>query len=207
MKSPTDDRFGRGWSAFVEEDAAADAPPSVERRLRRAVAARVRPLAPAARRRPWRQIVATAGVAASLGALALLEPWSRPRTSVEAPRQEAGAPARPAAPGAAADASVPERPGPAATVEEPPRRVTRRPVDRGRATGRVQPAPGRGEVTDGPLQMIRVRIDAAALGGLGVQLAGPAPEGLVDVDLVVGVDGWPRDVRRIRPVVVEAMPE
>ena len=25
--------------------------------------------------------------------------------------------------------------------------------------------------------------------------------GLVDVDLVVGDDGWPRDVRRIRPVV------
>ena len=57
------------------------------------------------------------------------------------------------------------------------------------------------------LQVIRVRIAASALDAFGVQVAGPMPAGLVDVDLVVGDDGWPRDVRRIRPVVAAAPPE
>ena len=57
------------------------------------------------------------------------------------------------------------------------------------------------------LQVIRVRIAASALDAFGVQVAGPMSAGLVDVDLVVGDDGWPRDVRRIRPVVAAGPPE
>ena len=65
----------------------------------------------------------------------------------------------------------------------------------------------RGVEVDGPWQVIRVRVQASALDAFGVQLAGPALAGLVDVDLVVGADGWPRDVRRIRPVAAIDRPE
>ena len=57
------------------------------------------------------------------------------------------------------------------------------------------------------LQVIRVRIDAGALEAFGVQMVGPGSAGLVDVDLVVGADGWPRDVRRIRQVSDTEWPE
>ena len=63
------------------------------------------------------------------------------------------------------------------------------------------------EITAGAVQVVRVRIDATALDAFGVQVTGPGSAGLVDVDLVIGEDGWPRDVRRIRPVVAPGPPE
>ena len=53
------------------------------------------------------------------------------------------------------------------------------------------------------MQVIRVRIAASALDALGVTVAGPIASGLVDVDLVVSADGWPMEVRRIRPVTTD----
>ena len=52
-----------------------------------------------------------------------------------------------------------------------------------------------------PLQIVRVRMPRAALRTLGVALVEPEAEGLVDVDVLVGGDGLPRDIRRVRAVL------
>ena len=52
-----------------------------------------------------------------------------------------------------------------------------------------------------PLQLVRVRVPRTSLRAFGVALIDPDASGLVDVDLVVGSDGLPRDIRRVRPVV------
>lgn len=51
------------------------------------------------------------------------------------------------------------------------------------------------------LQLVRLRVPRTALQAFGVALIEPDATGLVDVDLVVGSDGLPRDIRRVRPVV------
>ena len=47
------------------------------------------------------------------------------------------------------------------------------------------------------LQLVRVRMPRLALQAVGVVVSGPNAEGLVEVDVVVGEDGLPRDVRRV----------
>jgi hypothetical protein len=51
------------------------------------------------------------------------------------------------------------------------------------------------------LQLVRVRVPRAALSALGVTLSEPDSSGVVDVDVLVGDDGLPREIRRIRPVM------
>jgi hypothetical protein len=68
-------------------------------------------------------------------------------------------------------------------------------------------SPAAVSVTAGPdvpadsLQLVRLRMPRTALQAFGVALIEPDATGLVDVDLVVGSDGLPRDIRRVRPVV------
>jgi hypothetical protein len=50
------------------------------------------------------------------------------------------------------------------------------------------------------LRIVRVRVPRASLEALGVALLEPDTATLVDVELVVGDDGLPRQVRRILPV-------
>ena len=108
---------------------------------------------------------------------------------------------------------------PATVIADVPARLALNPRTRDRAEPRPARAADVAAGSDVPiarrgrqrlpveaLQVIRVRIDASALDAFGVQVAGPMPAGLVDVDLVVGDDGWPRDVRRIRPVVAVGPP-
>jgi len=52
-----------------------------------------------------------------------------------------------------------------------------------------------------PLQLVRVRVPRTSLRAFGVALIDPDASGLVDVDLIIGSDGLPRDIRRVRPVV------
>jgi hypothetical protein len=52
-----------------------------------------------------------------------------------------------------------------------------------------------------PLQLVRLRVPRTSLRAFGVALIDPDASGLVDVDLIVGSDGLPRDIRRVRPVV------
>jgi negative regulator of sigma E activity len=51
------------------------------------------------------------------------------------------------------------------------------------------------------LQIVRLRVPRTSLEVFGVALLEPEASVLVDVDVVVGDDGLPRDIRRIRPVV------
>jgi hypothetical protein len=47
------------------------------------------------------------------------------------------------------------------------------------------------------LQLVRVRMPRLALQAVGVVVGGPNADGFVEVDVVVGEDGLPRDVRRV----------
>jgi hypothetical protein len=47
------------------------------------------------------------------------------------------------------------------------------------------------------LELVRVRMPRLALQAVGVVVSGPSAEGFVEVDVVVGEDGLPRDVRRV----------
>jgi hypothetical protein len=49
-----------------------------------------------------------------------------------------------------------------------------------------------------PLQLVRLRIPTEALSGLGVALFDPDTGGTVDVDVLVGEDGLPKNIRKIR---------
>jgi hypothetical protein len=51
------------------------------------------------------------------------------------------------------------------------------------------------------LQIVRVRMPRSALRALGIALMEPEAGGLVDVDVLVGGDGLPRDIRRVSAVV------
>jgi hypothetical protein len=47
------------------------------------------------------------------------------------------------------------------------------------------------------LQLVRVRMPRLALQAVGVVVSGPNTEGFVEVDVVLGEDGLPRNVRRV----------
>jgi len=49
-----------------------------------------------------------------------------------------------------------------------------------------------------PLQMVRLRLPRGALQALGVAMLEPDAGAVVDVDVLVGEDGLPRDIRRVR---------
>jgi len=71
------------------------------------------------------------------------------------------------------------------------------------ADGSAAPVALTGEpaFADESLQLVRVRVPRTSLRAFGVALIDPDASGLVDVELVVGSDGLPRDIRRVRPVV------
>ena len=50
------------------------------------------------------------------------------------------------------------------------------------------------------LQVVRLRVPREALEPLGLVLFEPGAQGIVDVDLLVGEDGLPRDIRSVRTV-------
>src|SRR5262245_5445316 len=56
------------------------------------------------------------------------------------------------------------------------------------------------------LQIVRLRMPRASLAVFGFALFEPEASVLVDVDVVVGDDGLPRDIRRIRRVEVDDRP-
>lgn len=49
-----------------------------------------------------------------------------------------------------------------------------------------------------PLQMVRLRLPRGALQAFGLALLEPDAGGMVDVDVLVGEDGLPRDIRKVR---------
>ena len=209
---PTSDRDSchRAWAAFVRHDAALTAPPELAARVRASLVARtpagalhVQHPAPASWR-VWASIAAAVVAALAAGA-GFVWQANRDDAALVVSIPTSGMPRWATYP-ATVIADVPAR-----LALNPPTRDRAEPQP-ARAAGGTAAATSRTRVAaaDWPveaLQVIRVRIDASALDAFGVQVAGPMPAGLVDVDLVVGDDGWPRDVRRIRPVVAAGPPE
>jgi hypothetical protein len=83
------------------------------------------------------------------------------------------------------------------------------------ANARDEPAEGTGPILTlsadplfetESLHVVRVRMPRGALQALGVALVEPEANGLVDVDVVVGDDGLPREIRRVT-AVLEGMEE
>jgi hypothetical protein len=172
----TDAALGAAWDAFAREDAAATAPPKLERRVFRAVQAA------AHRRKRGRfepHLRVGLGVAAAALLIAGISVWNLSQREREAPAQ-----IRSDAPVEATD-----------IVLEP---LADRPQLSGAAL--ITLAADRIRDTES-LQLVRVRIPRTALTALGVALIEPEAAALVDVDVLVGDDGLPLDVRRIRPVV------
>lgn len=189
-----DERIARAWASFARHDAAQVAPPGLDARVRRSVAARRGVAVPeVVTRRPLIEARVVVALAACLVAAVAAGWWSigGGGASIDPPLPEP-----PAAERTLAAVAVPLP----AALDEPARRpVALTPVRRPAPARASRPVPATASA-DGPLQVIRVRIAASALDALGVAVAGPIAPGLVDVDLVVSADGWPMEVRRIRPV-------
>ena len=173
--------FDRAWRIYADEESGRNAPAHLEARVR---AARTGQTRHPRRRQPGRHrspVVAGLAVAASV---ALAAAWSVVRT----PDQMAVAPSLDvgfSAPIAAFAAAVPR--------EAPALRVPARPALPARVTPASAPVSAAGE----PLQLVRLRLPRQALAMFGLVLLGPDATGLVDVDVLVGEDGLPRDIRKI----------
>lgn len=186
--------------ALAADDATARVPPHVDAAVMAAWEENCREprgREPAARRtRVGPGIAIASAVAASLVAAAVVITWRggnearhtpgniTPETSVAL-----------VVPEAVTGAIAPPR-----GVEQPmtPARARRRPV--------APPATGAGYILvpdaymDTPLTMMRVRMSRSAFSRLGVPIANPDGDGMVDVEVLVGEDGVARSIRRATAV-------
>ncbi len=191
---------GQSLRALAADDATARVPPHVDAAVMAAWDENGREhhgRAPAARRARVMLGIAMAGaVAASLVAAAVVITW---RGGNEARHTLGGS-----APEKSVAAGVPEAVtgavAPPRGVEQPmaPARARRRPV--------ASPATGAGYILvpdaymDAPLTMMRVRMSRSAFSRLGVPIANPDGDGMVDVEVLVGEDGVARSIRRATAV-------
>lgn len=202
-------RYSAAWDAFANEDRTTRAPAALESRVRRAAAAR----AVVRLRRRWNRVgvfrewrpaalAAAGGLALSAGiGGGLLWPASRPQ--VRPTPRDSVVPER--VPAVVDPPSVAAGAGPRATRRAAPARVLA--PDPGPAGAEPPAAAGATPAPAEPresLQMVRLRMPLSELEALGVRLSDGSRVsqggGWVDVDVVVGLDGWPRDVLRIASV-------
>lgn len=185
-----------GWEALVEADRALQASPHVADAVMRAWAERTSAL-PARRRRFAAGTWAAAAAAAAMGVLGAV-PLLRdaPQAPVEdAPVATVSTPQPPAAPVVETIPNVP-----------PPLRGRERLSAAYRAVTGAPDSPIVTLAADPPvagesLQIVRMRVPRHALHAFGLSLGDPEIAEIVEVDVVVGEDGLPRDIRRVRPVV------
>jgi hypothetical protein len=139
-------------------------------------------------------------VAASLAALAIVVGWPAANQPREAVR--GSAPVSPVAPGPAEPVARSALTG---SVAQPPsgQRVVLRSVPRPQAEAEAQAAyvlvPD-AEAGAPPLTLMRVRMPRSAFSRLGVPIANPDGEGMVDVEVLVGEDGVATSIRRAAAV-------
>lgn len=170
--------MNRAWDAFVEQDRRLTAPPHLEGRVHEAL--RQRSPEPSSHRRV---VIFTAAAAAIvLAAVSMPRPDPPP-----APPPVLEARALPAAPLAAA---VDQRPAGGSDVREPA------PPDEPVMMFVIFDAEP--VAAHEPLQLVRLRVPQEALLALGLPPWDPDAAGLVDIGMLVGEDGLPRHVQRIR---------
>lgn len=197
--------YSAAWDAFALEDRATRAPAALESRVRCAVAARVTNR-PAHRwsgsgvLQAWHPAAMAVALLGAIGAGSL---WPAARRPVE----------RPLPRDIVLLERTPVEAPPSVAIRDVPRVAPRTAPRRARATvpgpSDVEPAVAT-RLAGGPgepgerLQMVRLRMPLSELGAVGVRLSDlsrPSQEGgWVDVDVVVGLDGWPRHVLRIASV-------
>jgi hypothetical protein len=171
--------FNRAWQRFVDEESSRCAPAELQARVERALAA------PQPARPRRRYVVEIVAVAASISVAAS---WSIARSERNSPpladRLAAGAPQ-----GLASYAAT-------AVRDEP--RIVRSPVVTGRRHGRLSMS-GASNPASSPeaLQLVRLRLPRQALATLGLLLTDPESAGFVQVDVLVGEDGLPRNIRKV----------
>jgi hypothetical protein len=142
-------------------------------------------------RRQW--VAVAAGLAASV-AMAVVLSRPRPAPAVAPIEGRAHVVAM------LADAVSAERPqitvrAAARRKASPPPVAVSEPVELGEVLMQFDLAPMRAHE---PLQMVRLRLPREALQALGLALLEPDASGMVDVDVLVGEDGLPRDIRKVR---------
>jgi hypothetical protein len=175
--------MNESWRTFVDHDRSLTAPPYLEDRVLRAVAA-------GTLRRPRlrNRLMAFAGAAA-----AMLIAIAGTQVSFRVPPPPINArplwiAARPAA--------VPSRTA-ARRIPVPADKV-RRDVPPGEPPLILVMFDFVPAIAREPLQLVRLRVPREALQELGVPLLEPDATGMIDLDMLVGEDGLPRDIRRIR---------
>ena len=192
--------------ALAAHDATARVPPHVDAAVMAAWDENCREhhgREPAARRTPVVRGIAMAGAfAASLVAAGVVITW---RGGNEA-RHTLGniAPEKSVAPGVpevvAGAIARPRRVEQPRGVEQPmaPARARRRPVASPATSAAYVLVPE--AYMDAPLMMMRVRMPRSAFSRLGVPIANPDGDGMVDVEVLVGEDGVARSIRRATAV-------
>jgi hypothetical protein len=191
-----------GWEAFAAADRELRAPPAVADAVMRAWTAGPAVVSP--RRGPaGRAWMAAAAVLCAFivpGGLAIRQEAPHQRRPIEPPAV--------IAPGADAPAAsvvaVPNLPA-------PPRGRERMSAAY-RAVARAPEAPLVTLAADPPLdgeslQIVRMRVPREALQAFGISVTGPNLSTVVEVDVVVGGDGLPRDIRTVRSVAGESVAE
>ncbi len=186
--------FAAAWSAFANDDAGADAPPALESRVREAarqVCARRHATHLAARRQ---RIIVALGTAATFAVVAAGLPSRNPVADKPAPSVDVptGINAEPQQQSAAAVTGDGNRVATVPNGEFPDE--ARRPNTL--VTLAVDPVQDTEQ-----LALVHIRVSQDALLALGIATNEPGTSGLVDVEVLVGGDGLPRDIRRMRTVL------
>jgi hypothetical protein len=164
--------LGEAWRQFAQEDAAMTAPAALEQRILAAWEAlqdRPRRSRPPDQRRLFWAVAAVAG--ALLLAFGL--PGDRAATVPTAPASSAALSWSPDVEELHRWPQPTRAPGAAITLTADPVLETE------------------------TLQLVRVQMPRLALQAVGVVVSGPNAQGFVEVDVTVGEDGLPRDVRRV----------
>jgi hypothetical protein len=182
--------MNEAWHVFKERDRRLTAPPHLEARVLAAIAADAARPAP---RRRWRLrfVGAAAAAMAAAAVIAAILPPAGSGPPVIDSRSFAVVELRAAI-------------EPHAPALQRPRRSAARPIDADWIAQydelsmvlmmfEYMPA-----LKTEPLQLVRLRVPREALQGLGVTLLEPDAGGTVDLDMLVGEDGLPRDIRRVR---------
>jgi hypothetical protein len=188
--------FDAAWRAFADEDARLQSPPELEER----VMAAIRQPGLTSRRGPSNAgralALAAAVVTAVTGAVVV---WQTSRVS---PSLDGRAPiAELSLYPEAVDAQRPETTLSVVVSAQPERRARPRLP---RATGRPPLPPALLTLGAVPLQdteslqLVRLRLPREVLQALGVVFLEPELQTVVDVDVLVGEDGLPRDIRQVR---------
>jgi len=174
------------WRTFVEHDRRLTAPPHLQPRVLQVIASRTPSRSGVEQRLILFAAAAAAMVVFMIGAAAFRR---APLTGIEA---------RPLLISVLPPAVVPRLLGDADATESPfevhPNRIVRH-EELPAILVMFDFAPA---FDTEPLQLVRLRVPREALQELGVPLLEPDATGMVDLDMLVGEDGLPRDIRRIR---------